>query len=56
LLLYGSKYWTSKKEQTGRMETAEIRFIRTVAGKRITGHKSNEDIHKMENLEWKSES
>jgi hypothetical protein len=43
-LLYGSEYWTLTKRQKSRLEAAEMRFLRSVAGYRLIDHRRNEDI------------
>jgi hypothetical protein len=36
-----------RKKQTRRMETAEVRFIKAVAGYGMTDHRRNEDMDKL---------
>jgi hypothetical protein len=43
-LLYGSECWTLTKRQKSRLEAAEMRFLRTVAGYQLIDHRHNEDI------------
>jgi hypothetical protein len=43
-LLYGSDCWTLTKRQKRKLEAAEIRFLRSVAGYRLIDHRRNEDI------------
>jgi hypothetical protein len=43
-LLYGSEYRTLTKRQKSRLEAAEMRFLRSVAGYRLIDHRRNEDI------------
>jgi hypothetical protein len=40
-LRLGSEYWTLKEEQEKRIETAEMHFIRAVAGNRKIEHTFN---------------
>jgi len=42
MLLYESEYRTLTKEQVGIMKTAEMHFLRAVAGYRMTDHKHAE--------------
>jgi hypothetical protein len=42
--LYGSECWTLTKRQKSRLEAAEMRFLRSVAGYRLINHRRNEDI------------
>jgi hypothetical protein len=41
--LYGSECWTLTKRQKRRLEAAEMRFLRSVAGYRLIDHRRNED-------------
>jgi hypothetical protein len=41
---YGSECWTWNKEQNRRTETAEMHFVRSVAGYRTTHHERKENI------------
>jgi hypothetical protein len=41
-LLYGSECWTLTKRQIRRLEAAEMRFLRSVAGYRLIDHRRNE--------------
>jgi hypothetical protein len=43
-LLYGSECWTLTKRQKSRLEAAEMRILRSVAGYRLIDHRRNEDI------------
>jgi hypothetical protein len=43
-LLYGSECWTLTRRQKSRLEAAEMRFLRSVAGYRLIYHRRNEDI------------
>jgi hypothetical protein len=43
-LLYGSECWTLTKRQKSRLEVSEMRFLRSVAGYRLIGHRRNEGI------------
>jgi hypothetical protein len=43
-LLYSSECWTLTKIQKSRLEAAEMRFLRSVAGYRLIDHKRNEVI------------
>jgi hypothetical protein len=43
-LLYGSECWTLTKRQKKRLEAAEMRFLRSVAGYSLIDHTRNEDI------------
>jgi hypothetical protein len=42
--LYGSECWTLTKRQRSRLEAAEMRFLRSVAGYRLIDYRRNEDI------------
>jgi hypothetical protein len=50
-LLYGSETWTLTASQLKRLEAAEMRLLRPLAGHTILDHKRNEDIHKKFNFE-----
>jgi hypothetical protein len=41
--LYGSECWTLAKRQKSKLEAAEMRFLRSVAGYRLIDHRRNED-------------
>jgi hypothetical protein len=43
-LLHGSECWTLTKRQKSRLEAAEMRFLRSVAGYRLIHRRRNEDI------------
>jgi hypothetical protein len=43
-LLYGSECWTLTKRQKSRLKAAEMRFLRSMTGYRLTYHRRNEDI------------
>jgi hypothetical protein len=43
-LLYGSECWTHTNKQKSRLEAAEMRFLRSVAGQGLIDHRRNEDI------------
>jgi hypothetical protein len=43
-LLYGSECWTLTKRQKSRLEAAEMRSLRSLAGYRLIDHRRNEDI------------
>jgi hypothetical protein len=43
-LLYGSECSTLTKRQKGRLEAADMHFLRSVAGYRLIYHRGNEDI------------
>jgi hypothetical protein len=42
--LYGSECWTLTKSQKSRLETAEMHFLRSVAGYQLIDHRRDEDI------------
>jgi hypothetical protein len=44
ILLYGSECWTLTKRQKSRLEAAEMRLPRSVAGYRLIDHRRNEDL------------
>jgi hypothetical protein len=48
-LLYGSETWTLTASQ--RLEAAEMRLLRPLAGHTLLDHKRNEDIRKKLNIE-----
>jgi len=41
VVLYESECWILTTEQIRRMETAELRFLRAVAGHRMTDHNTH---------------
>ena len=43
-LLYGSENWTVTKGQASRIQAAEMRFLRHVAGYTLRDHRRNTDI------------
>lgn len=43
-LLYGSETWVMKKRDASRLQTNEMKFLRSVAGYRKIEHKRNEEI------------
>jgi hypothetical protein len=43
-ILYDSECWTFTIRQKRRLEAAEFRFLRSVAGYRLIDHRRNEDI------------
>ncbi|KAJ4426453.1 hypothetical protein ANN_27267 [Periplaneta americana] len=43
-LLYGSETWVMKKKDASRLQTNEMKFLRSVAGYRKIEHKRNEEI------------
>lgn len=43
MFLHESEFWTLREQQL-RMETAEMRFLRPVAGYRVQDRNRNEDI------------
>jgi hypothetical protein len=41
-LLYGSECWTlTRRQKKSRLEAAEMRFLRSVAGYRLIDHRRN---------------
>jgi hypothetical protein len=52
-LLYGSECWTLTKRQKSRLEAAEMRFLRSVAGYRLIDHRRNEGIREELNYRYK---
>jgi hypothetical protein len=50
-LLYGSETWTLTAFQLKRLEAAEMRLLRPLAGHTLLDHKRNEDIRKKLNIE-----
>ena len=46
MLLYGSECWTLNKELIRRLEVAEMKFLRFVAGYTLMDKKKNEDIRR----------
>ena len=49
-LLYGSKNWTLTKGQVSRIQAAEMRFLRHVAGYTLHDHTRNTDIRQELNI------
>jgi hypothetical protein len=50
-LLHGSETWTLTASQLKRLEAAEMRLLRPLAGHTLLDHKRNEDIRKKLNIE-----
>lgn len=50
-LLYGSETWILTRAQQRRIEAAEMRLLRPLAGFRLQDHKRNEDIRQELNVE-----
>jgi hypothetical protein len=50
-LLYGSGTWTLTAFQLKRLEAAEMRLLKPVAGHTLLDHKRYEDIHRKLNIE-----
>ena len=49
-LLYGSENWTLTKGQASRIQAAEMRFLRHVAGYTLHDHRRNTDIRQELNI------
>ena len=49
-LLYGSENWTLTKGHASRMQAAEMRFLRDVAGYTLHDHRRNTDIRQDMNI------
>jgi hypothetical protein len=45
VLLYGAENWTSTVPQQKRIEAAEMKLIRPLAGYTLRDHKYNDEIH-----------
>jgi hypothetical protein len=43
--LYGSENWTLTASQRQRIEAAEMKLLRPLAGYALYGHKTNDSIH-----------
>ncbi|PSN30890.1 hypothetical protein C0J52_26967 [Blattella germanica] len=50
ILLYGSETWTLTSNQLRRIETAEMKLLRPLAGYTLYDHKRNDDIRTKLNM------
>lgn len=50
MLLYGSEFWTLTKKEERRIEAAEMRFLRSVAGYTLLDKKRSDDIRRELNI------
>lgn len=47
VLLYGCENWTLLNPQERKIETAEMKCLRSVVGCTLYGHKTNKEIRKL---------
>jgi hypothetical protein len=55
VLLYGSETWTPRKREWNRIQTAEMKYLRTVKGRTRLDQIRNEDIRNKSGISLLSE-